>query len=454
MNKNILIYGMGVSGISTLRALKDKNLKISVLDSKSESELKNLLIEFADQDISYYLGGECPDLSNIDLIIKSPGIPMDTDILKEATSKNIDVITDIELAYALRNTENLITVTGTNGKTSTSVLIDKILQTSGKETYLVGNIGVGILDLMIRSNSKDYFVIEASSFQLNNIIDFRPKVSVLINLSPDHIDWHGDYENYINSKFNIFKNQKCEDYAILNFDDIEIRKRSDKIKSKIIWFSSKQILNDGIYIDKNNIYYTNMGKKVKIMSTSNINLILENVLAAIGVSISLGIDCQSIKEAVLEFKPLEHRMEKFLSYNNILFINDSKGTNPNSTKEALKSINNPIILIAGGFDKGADFDDLSSVFKNKIKKLILLGATKEKIAKSALNNGFNVSDIDFVQDMSEAVNMSLKYAEADDIVLLSPACASWGDYKNFQERGKEFKNLVKTRVGEINGKKH
>lgn len=443
-NKRVLVLGLGISGLSTVKALNSLESQIIVYDSKTELQLKDFFKEISDIHIEKWLNEKEVCLQDIDLIVKSPGVPPTSEILLEAYRQNIEVITDIELAYRISPTDRIIAITGTNGKTTTTTLVGEIIEKANYNMYLAGNIGVGILWDMVNAKADDVFVIEASSFQLENTVSFRPQISLILNITPDHLDWHGSVEHYINSKKKIFQNQTDKDFTILNYDDPIIRKMADDLKSNIIWFSVNEKLNKGIYIDGEDIVINDGENIIKVMSYKDIKILgkhnLENVLGSIGICYSMDIDMKIIAQSIREFKGVEHRIEYVTNINGISFYNDSKGTNPESTIKAIEAIASPIILIAGGYNKGSEFDDLVKFFNNKIKDLVLLGETKEKIKEAAEKAG--IINIHLVENMKEAVKLSYSLGESEDNILLSPACASWGMYNNFEERGQDFKNAV------------
>lgn len=440
-NKNILVFGLGLSGISSLKALDDKNCKLFILDSRNKKQLAKELEEIREINAKSFLGAAEAPLENIDLIVKSPGIPPHNDFIKKAIEQEIPIISDLELSYLLSKTKSIIGITGTNGKTSTTSLLGELLSSKLNNVYLTGNIGIPTPELMNNSTANDKFVIECSSFQLDGTDSFKPKIGILINLREDHIDWHGSFNNYVDSKMKLFANQDRSDYAILNYDDELIKEKSNEINSNIIWFS-KNKLDRGVYIDKDDIII-NMGSEyINLGSCLNLNIILENALAAIAAAYIMGIDSSSIYNILHSFKSLEHRMEFVKTINEVDYYNDSKGTNPDSTIMALKHLDNNIVLIAGGYDKGSHYDDLAIEIKNRVNSLILMGDTKLNIKNSVEKAGF--FNIHLVKDMAEAVNLASEISSVGEKVLLSPACASWGLYKNFEERGRDFKNKVKS----------
>ena len=451
--KKVLVIGLGISGISAIKALHALGAKIYISDSKDESELVDILKEISHIQYNSYFNKNILDLSTFDLIVKSPGVPPNIDLIKRALKDNIEVIGDIELAYRISKTKNLIAITGTNGKTTTTTLVGQIFQKNNKNTYLAGNIGIGILDVILQANEEDFVVIEASSFQLEHSETFKPQVSLILNISPDHLNWHGSYDNYIHSKLKIFKNQNYSDFLVLNYDD-EVLKNIDA-KTNIIWFSTKQILDSGIYLDGDNIIINYKDYNFKFMNCENLLIKgrhnIENIMGSIGIALAMELNLELVKEAIMEFKGVEHRLEFVCEFNGLKFYNDSKGTNPESTIKAIESFQDGIILIAGGYNKDSDFNQLFNSFNNKVKSLILLGETKDRIKKTALEHNFK--RVHMVDNMEQAVNLAYNLAKEGDNILLSPACASWDMYKNFEDRGHDFKNIVGNLREDYNGAK-
>ena len=449
-DKNVLIIGLGISGVSTVKTLDKIGANIYILDIKKSEELEEYLEEIKDINLNLYLGTNKISLENIDLIIKSPGIPLNLNIFKEAEKKNIEVITDLELAYRIKPNANFIAITGTNGKTTTTTLTGEYFKKAGFTTHVLGNIGVGLLWDVVNGQEDDIFVIEASSFQLENTKYFNPKISLILNLTPDHLNWHGNFENYINAKKKILNNQTKDEYTILNYDDINVRKIGKDVKSNIIWFSLDNELDKGVYLEEGYVVINTGDKIEKVIRIDDIRLPgkhnLENVLSSITIAWIMELDLEVIEEVLMEFSGVEHRIEYVDTINGIKFYNDSKGTNSDASIKAIEAINSPIILIAGGMDKGGGFDDLIKACNNKVKALILLGETKEKIKSTALKYGFK--NIFLVENMKEAVKTSFNIANEKDNILLSPACASWDMYTSFEKRGEDFKaSVYKLREG-------
>lgn len=433
-NKNILIMGMGVTGKSALKFLINYPCKIYVYD-----ENKNLNEENIQEDFVIF---NIYDLEKINLIVKSPGIYPYHEILDKARELGIEIISDIELSYRFLKSENVVAITGTNGKTTTTTLVKDILQRQNK-TFDVGNIGNGILDITNKAAKEDYVVIEASSFQLEDTKKFKPHIALLTYVTSDHLDWHGSVENYINAKFKIFANQDENDFAILNYEDRNMQNVAS-IKSKKYYFSTDPISEMGAFVKDGVIYYNDGMSSQPIIKTSEIKIPgehnIKNVMGAIIIAKILGIDNEKIQQSIKLFTGVEHRIEFVRELKGVKYYNDSKGTNPDSTDVAIKAMDGNVILIAGGYDKGASFDTMIKNNKDKLKLLILFGQTAPKISKVCKKEGL---DFYIVKDLEKAVNLSFNFASEKDDVLFSPACASWDMYKDYEQRGRHFKNIVK-----------
>ncbi len=443
---NVLVVGLGVSGIACIKGLSKTGANIYAFDDSNEEKLRDRLKEVEDIEVEYFFGNEEINkikFGNLDYAIKSPGIKYETPIIEKLVKNNIEVISDIEAAYRVTNSP-IVSITGTNGKTTTTTLIGEMVRESKKTYKVTGNIGFGIYYDALTAKEEEILVAEVSSFQLAGTSKYKPHISVLTNITPDHLDYHHTVENYIEAKFKNVINQDENDYAILNYEDETIRNHSDKIKAKKIFFSSERILEDGIYSENGQMFYRTGNNKLSIINTKDIFIPgkhnLENAMAACGAAIALGIDVMVISKVLREFKGVEHRLEFTGEYKKVKFYNDSKGTNPDASIKAIQGIEKPIILIAGGYDKKSSYDDFIKAFDNKVKALILLGQTAEDIQKCALKYGFE--NIYRVETMDEAVKKSFELAEEGDNVVLSPACASWGMYPNYEVRGRDFKERV------------
>ena len=444
-NKNILLVGLAKTGISTIKHLNKLGAKVVVNDIKDKDKLKGILDELSDlNNVEYILGYHPENVDDIDMAVVSPGVPLDLPFILKLKSKNIEIIGEVELAYRLSQNPMFIGITGTNGKTTTTSLVGEIFKKANIDTYIVGNIGNPVIDTVDTANENSVLVTELSSFQLESIDTFKPHVSAILNFTEDHLNRHHTMEAYMEAKARIFKNQDEKDFCILNYDDKDVKSLSDNVKAKKIFFSRKKSLDCGIYLDEDNNIIINIDKKIKLLNKDELSLPgnhnLENCMAAAAIAYVSNIDIDVIREVLKTFAGVEHRQEFVRNLNGIMFVNDSKATNPDSSIKAIESYNRPIILIAGGMDKQSSFDEFLDVAKENVYALVLLGETAQRIKECAQNKGFN--NIRIVKDMKEAVNASYQIAKDGDVVLLSPACASWDMYKSFEVRGIDFKDNV------------
>ncbi len=442
INKKVLVVGLGTTGIATSLFLKEKGAKVTVSEIRSEDKLlptvqrlRNLgiKVEAKEHKRETFLSS--------DLIVVSPGVPLYAPSLKAAAEAGVEIISEIELAYRHIKTP-IIAVTGTNGKTTTVNLIADIFESSGKSVFLGGNVGTPLIEYVLNHHDKNYIIAEISSFQLEGIQSFKPYISVLLNLQHDHLDRYSSYEDYVAAKARIFMNQSNNEYAILNADDLEVKKLSSSINASTLYFNYEKEVPYGIYY-KNHLLYFNNGSGQIRFTLDNLHLKgihnLHNIMAAVATSKICGCPQESIQKTIDNFKGLPHRLELFEESHQIKFYNDSKATNVSSAISALEALDPPLILIAGGKDKGCDYNPLTPFIKEKVKALILLGEAKEKMHQ-ALKSSTSIS---LVETLEDAVKLSFKKALPGDTILLSPACSSFDMFKNYEERGNVFKTLVK-----------
>lgn len=445
-NKNVLLVGLAKTGVSTIKKLNKLGANIIVNDIKPKEKLEGIIEEIDNLDnIEYVLGKHLENIENIDLTIVSPGVPLDLPFIEKIKSEGIKIIGEVELAYKLSKNPTFIGITGTNGKTTTTSLVGEMFKKANKDTYIVGNIGNPVIDTVDLTNENSYLVTELSSFQLESIEDFKPKVSTIINLTEDHLNRHHTMENYINAKARVFKNQDKTDFTILNYDDSIVRDLGKNSNGNVLYFSIKEEVKQGAYLDKNNNIVIKVdGKELVLMNKSELSLPgnhnLENAMSAILMAYVLNIDTDVIIDTLRTFKGVEHRLEFVTNKDGIMFVNDSKGTNPDSTIKAITSYEKPIVLIAGGYEKQSDFTEMIKYATKNVKALVLLGQTADKIATTAKEHG--IDNISKVEDMEAAVKKAYEIAESGDVVLLSPACASWDMYPNFEARGLDFKENI------------
>ena len=441
----ILVLGSGESGVGSALLAKSKGLSVFVSDSSLiEKNYKELLLK---NDIQFEENGhEQANKLNVDYVIKSPGIPNTAAIIKQLIHKQIQIISEIEFASKFTDA-TIIGVTGSNGKTTTTTIIYDILKSENTDVDIAGNIGVSFASKVAASNTKNY-VLELSSFQLDGIIDFNPHIAIMTNLSPDHLDrYNNSFENYIKSKFNIIKNQSEKDYFIYDLEDVKIvefiKKNIHKIKSNLLPFSTTKTIDSVTYLEDKNIISI-INKNKIIMPTNNFPLIgthnLKNAMAATTVANLLKIRKETIRKSLEHFQAVEHRLEHVLKINKVNYINDSKATNVNAAYYALDSMQSSTIWIVGGIDKGNKYEELFSLVNEKVKAIICLGRDNKKIFENFENL---VEYITEVKSMSEAVKEAYSIAKSNDSVLLSPACASFDLFKNYEDRGEQFKAEVR-----------
>ncbi len=444
--KSVLVVGLATSGIPTVKTLVQQGAKVTVNDVKNEEQLHEIVDLLGKVGVDYILGRHPEDVSQFDLIVLSPGVPTDISFILKAKENGIPVIGELELAYRLCQ-GRFIAITGTNGKTTTTALTGEIFKNAQKETYVVGNIGVAAVSKALEASKEAILVTEVSSFQLESIVMFKPHIAAILNITPDHLNRHKTMENYIAAKANVFKNQEATDYIVLNADNEETYALAGQMKSEIIFFSRKQYFDQGAFVVDENIVVKEKGKDYMVVCGAkelNIpgNHNLENALAATAIAFWAGIDIEIIASTLRAFKGVEHRTEVVGEIQGIRFINDSKGTNPDASIAAIKGMETPIVLIGGGMDKGSEFDELIQTFEGKVKHMVLLGETADKMRMTGEKLGFDSCTI--VRTMDEAVVMAYKLASRGDTVLLSPACASWDMYKSYEHRGKHFKECVES----------
>ena len=439
----LVILGGGESGVGTAILGKKQGYNVFVSDfGKIKDSYKEVLII---NDIAWEEEKHTEELIlNADVVMKSPGIPDKSPIVKQLKSKGVSVISEIEFASSFTNAV-CIGITGSNGKTTTTMLTYHVLKSAGLNVGLAGNVGKSFA-WQVADNNYDFYVIELSSFQLDGIINFKPHVAIITNISPDHLDRYDyKYQNYIDSKFRITMNQTKDDFLIYDANDEAILEwlKNNTVKAKLIPFSLTDEYTEGAYI-KNNTMEVKINQEEFVMDTEHISLEgkhnMKNAMAASSVANILKIRKSTIRESMSTFQGVEHRLEKVLKIQNVQYINDSKATNVNSVFYALESMNTPTVWIVGGVDKGNDYHELMSLVREKVKAIICLGIDNKKI----IDAFGNVVDIMVeVNNMNEAVKMAQRLSEKGDTVLLSPACASFDLFENYEDRGKQFKHAVK-----------
>ncbi|MGE5323652.1 MAG: UDP-N-acetylmuramoyl-L-alanine--D-glutamate ligase [Actinomycetota bacterium] len=441
-NKRVLVVGLGRSGAASAFFLQEHGAKVTVSDTKTEAQLQHEIASLLDRGISIEAGrhGE-RTFRDQDLIVVSPGVPSDQPQLQRARTLGIPVIGEVELAFRFLQ-GRVLAITGSNGKTTTTTLVGEIMSRAGKKTLVGGNIGTPVISLAGKSSPDGYVVLEISSFQLETIEQFCPWIAAILNITPDHLDRHHTFEAYAAAKARIFENQKAGDFAVLNADDPACDALRDKVKGSLFWFSRKKPVEQGAFLKGDQIIFCRDGQEQTVLGRGDIQLKglhnLENVLAAVTMAMLAGCAPQTIRQAVSEFRAVEHRLELVTNINGVAFYNDSKATNVDATIKALESFPGNIHIILGGKDKGSDYTVLNPLLRARARKVYLIGAAAEKIRSQIQGSAPLVQS----GTLDRAVHQAFEAARAGDVVLLAPACASFDQFENYEQRGRIFKELV------------
>ncbi|MGN0658495.1 MAG: UDP-N-acetylmuramoyl-L-alanine--D-glutamate ligase [Emergencia sp.] len=444
-DKKVLIVGLGKSGIAAAQAMVRLGCRVSIQDAKREDSIDPQLTAFLKgKGVHCYFAQIPPDMGRFDMLILSPGVSPELPFITEAQEKGAEIIGELEIAYRI-GSGSYVAITGTNGKTTTTTLVGEIFKAAKRKTYVVGNIGVAVISASMDAEEDAWLVTETSSFQLETTRYFKPVVSAILNLTPDHLNRHHTMKAYGEAKAKIFANQSSDGYLVINYDDKECYKLAAGCQAKVVPFSRKTELDFGAFVKDGRIVIRDEdGSDTDICGTDELKIIgghnVENVLAAAAVSYFAGIDAGTIGDAVRSFGGVEHRIEFCGEVEGVRYYNDSKGTNIDAAVTALRAIEKNIILIAGGDAKGQVFDELIENFHGSVKKMILLGRDAPLIQEAADRAGF--TDYVYCRDMDACVRKAYEIAEPGDTVLLSPACASWDMYDNFEQRGRHFKSCV------------
>ncbi|NLI90780.1 MAG: UDP-N-acetylmuramoyl-L-alanine--D-glutamate ligase [Peptococcaceae bacterium] len=446
--KRVLVVGGGKSGIAAAGKLLGMGAEVFLTDMQPKEKL-NGLAEVGLDDEHLVLEKE-PDINLIqpDLVVLSPGVSPKLAYIQEAAHQGVPLWSEVELA--LRDSKALIAaVTGSNGKTTTTTLVGELAKETGKDTVVAGNIGIALSSQVDQVGDGGIIVAELSSFQLEFIEQLRVHIAIVLNLTPDHLDRHGTMENYASAKARILENQKEEDLAILNWDDTAVRDFARLTKARVVYISLKEQLDDGICLDGEDIVLKAAKQSTKIICGKELLIRgkhnIENTMASVAAALEMGLGIDQIAKVLRKFEPVKHRQEIVGKFNGILFINDSKGTNPDSSIKALQSYEEPIVLIAGGKNKGLDMTEFLTEAK-KVKSLVLVGQAAEEMEIIAKNLG--IKRIIRSTGFEDCVQKAIGEAEPGDVVLLSPACTSWDMFKSYEERGELFKDLVRKHYSE------
>lgn len=443
-DKRVLVVGTGVSGVAAIRLLAAKGAKPVVLEGNEKADREQIRAKIPESITYDLIIGNLPEevMDTLDLAVLSPGVPTDLPFVIKLQDKKIPVWGEIELAYVCGK-GRLAAITGTNGKTTTTALTGAIMREYYDSVFVVGNIGLPYTEYALEMKDSSVTVAEVSSFQLETIHSFRPEVSAILNITPDHLNRHHTMQCYIDTKARIAENQTKDQICVLNYEDSELKKLADKIPADIFWFSSARPLERGIWLDGEDIIYKDT-EEIKICTIHDMQLLgvhnYENVMAAVAITMHMGVPVECIRKAIAEFKAVEHRIEFVREVHGVRYYNDSKGTNPDAAIKAVQAMVTPTVVIGGGYDKQSSYEDWIDSFGDTVKCLVLLGATADKIEATARKAGF--TNIIRVASLEEAVKVSAAQAQSGEAVLLSPACASWDMFKSYEQRGTLYKEYV------------
>lgn len=447
-DKKILVFGSGKSGVGAADALIKIGAKPIIYEGNTSVSVQDVKDRIkGDYNPDIYIG-ELPEevLDSLELVVMSPGVPLDIPLVQEFYDRKLHVWGELELAYRMGKGK-VLAITGTNGKTTTTALVGQIMRDYEDSVFVVGNIGTPYTGVSLFMKHDSVTVAEVSSFQLETIEEFHPRVSAILNITPDHLNRHHTMEEYIRVKELIIKNQTSGDFCILNYEDEVLRQFGEQMRPdgpKVIWFSSERHLPEGIYLNGKEITYREGRQEYIVATTDQLKLLgkhnYENVMAAVAMAYHAGVPMESIHDSICRFHAVEHRIEYVTEKNGVAYYNDSKGTNTDAAIKAVEAMNRPTLLIGGGYDKNADYRPWIQTFEGKVRLLVLIGQTREKIKAAAEECGF--TNVILADNLEEAVKICAEQAQAGEAVLLSPACASWGQFDNFEQRGDMFKEYV------------
>ena len=441
-NKHVLVVGLGKSGVASALFLKSRGARVTVSDTKSEDELRNEILLLLEHGIAVETGGHGDrTFRGQDLIVVSPGVPFDAGQLMQARSLGEPVIGEIELAAQFL-AGSIVGITGANGKTTTTSLAGEIVAAGNFPTLVGGNIGTPAISFVDQAGPKTWTVLEVSSFQLETIDTFRPRIAVILNITPDHLDRHKTFANYVNAKARIFENQRGDDFTVLNADDPTTAGLADRTRAQLFWFSRRQEVERGVFVRGSAIFFRDGQREKEIMPLQELPLKgahnVENALAGVLVGALVGCAPEQIREAVRNFKAVEHRLEFVAKVAGVDYYNDSKATNVDATIKALESFPANIHLIVGGKDKGSDYSVLNELLRERVKRVYTIGAAAAKIESQIQG----ASEIEHAETLENAVRLASASAVAGDVVVLAPACSSFDQFQSYEHRGRVFKEIV------------
>ncbi len=444
--KRVLVFGTGISGIGAADLLMEKGASVVLYDGNASLDKETIGSKLKQpKDVEIVLGELSQSLADtLDLVVLSPGVPTDLPTVQMLKEKKLPVIGEVELAYQT-GAGRVFAITGTNGKTTTTALLGEIMKDYYPEVYVVGNIGTPYTSVSAGMSEKAVTVAEISSFQLETIEEFHPEVSAILNITEDHLNRHHTMEEYIRVKERIAENQTGEETVVLNYEDEVLRAFGETTKVKPLYFSSRRSLKEGICLEGEEIVLRWKGEEIPVLNINEQSLLglhnYENIMAAVAMAYCAGVPLDSIRHTVKRFQAVEHRIEYVTEIKGVAYYNDSKGTNPDAAIKGIQAMRRPTLLIGGGYDKESSYEEWIRAFDGKVRYLVLIGQTKEKIAAAARSCGF--TDIIMEENLEDAVATCARLANPGDAVLLSPACASWGQFPNYEVRGKMFKEYVR-----------
>ncbi len=445
-NKNVLVVGTGISGIAAAELLIKQKIAATLFDGNKELDVEKLYEKSKVlRQIPLLLGDLTEEqISSFDIAVLSPGVPIDLPLVNKMRDRGVVIWGEIELAYYFTKGK-VAAITGTNGKTTTTALTGELMSSYFSDVKVVGNIGIPYTSVALDTTEDTVTVAEISSFQLETMKAFKPVVSAILNITPDHLNRHHTMENYIRAKESITMNQTKEQVCVLNYEDEVLREFAEVCPARVVFFSSRHKLTEGFYYADKEIYYAHDGVEDLVIAVDELNILgehnYENVMAACAMAVNLGVPMESIRKVLRRFQAVEHRIEYVTEKKGVRFYNDSKGTNPDAAIKAVKAMNRPTYLIGGGYDKESEYDEWIESFDGKVKELVLIGQTASKIEACAHRHGFMNTVI--CETFEEAIRYCYEKSVSGDAVLLSPACASWGMFANYEERGRIFKEIVR-----------
>lgn len=445
-NKRVVVAGAGKSGVGAAKLLLKHGAEVIVYDQNDKTDKLEVLHKLGDYEKAGVVIGKLEDalLDTVDLMVISPGISVEAKFTEDFRKRNIPIWSEIELAYQMSK-GSIAAITGTNGKTTTTALVGEICKAYSTDTFTVGNIGIPFTRIVDQTTDNSMIVAEISSFQLETIVEFQPKVSAVLNVTPDHLDRHHTFECYRDTKQKIAMNQTKDQICVLNYDDENTRNMGALVPAKPVYFSRLVDLEQGVCLEQQQIVIRTDKECISVLRLDEMKLLgnhnVENYMAAIAIAYYMGIPVEVIRKVCMDFKGVEHRIEFVKTVKDVNYYNDSKGTNPDAAIKGIQAMNRPTLLIGGGYDKKVPFDDWIESFEGKVRYLVLIGQTAEIIAETARKHGFN--QIIFEENLEAAVKTCYRLANPGDAVLLSPACASWGQFENYEQRGDLFKKYVR-----------